>query len=95
MITEHFSTEEKKCIGNRLQNCCIENLSNIVKFCDQSKSKSKQLLKKSIAAMDRMEKCLQYAFSLHILNENDLQLLNQETYEIRMLIKNLNVNSEM
>jgi len=85
-ITEHFSAEQKKGIGYQLQNYCIENLSNIVKFCNRRRNSSEKRLNNSISAMDRLEKCLQRAFGLHILNENDFHYLNQEMAEIRMLI---------
>lgn len=93
-ITEHFPVEQKKGIGNQLQNYCIENLSNIVKCCNRRRNSSGKLLKNSMCAMDRFEKCLKQAFSLHILNENDLQYLNREMGEIRMLINRSIFKSE-
>jgi len=93
-ITEHFPAEEKKCIDNQLQNYCIENLSNIVKCCNRRRNRSGKLLKNSIFVMERLEKCLQHAFGLHILNENDFQYLNQEMAEIRLLINRSSVKSD-
>lgn len=91
-ITQRFQTEEKKCIGKQLQNFCVENLSNILKCCNHGRNRSGKLLKNSMCIMDRFERCLEYAFGLHILNENDFQYLNKEMAEIRMLITASNVS---
>lgn len=44
--------------------------------------------------MDKLEKCLQHALGLHILNEDDFFYLNQEMSEIRMLINKSIVQNE-
>jgi len=93
-ITEHYSAEQKKCVGNQLQNYCIENLSNIVKCCNRRRNRSGRLLKNSMFVMDKLERSIQHAFGLHILNENDFQYLNQEMSDIKMLISASNVKSE-
>jgi four helix bundle protein len=94
-ITEHFLSEEKKCIGDQLQNYCIENLSNIIRCCNGRQNRRGKLLKNSMCAMDGLEKCLQHAFGLHILNENDFHYLSQEMSEIRMLITKSTTRSEI
>ncbi|UCE07996.1 MAG: four helix bundle protein [bacterium] len=92
-ITEHFPAEKKSCIGNQLQNYCITNLSNIVKCCNRKRNGRGKLLKNSMCVMDKLESCLQHAFGLHLLNENDFHYLSQEMAEIRMLITRSNVKS--
>lgn len=94
-ITDQFPAEEKQRIGNQLQNYCIQNLSNIIKCCYQGRNRKGKLLENSICAMNSLEKCLQRALGLHILNENEFHYLSQEMSEIRMLITASNAKSEM
>jgi len=93
-ITENFSAMEKKCIGDQLQNYCIENLTNIVKCGSHRRNRNADLLKNSICVMNKFEQCLQQACGLRMLNTNDYQYLNQELAEIKMLIKMSDVRRE-
>lgn len=94
-VTDYFPAGEKQRIGRQLQHCCIENLSNIVKWCNQGFDGNRNLLINSMYAMDRLEKCLQHALDLHILNKNDYHYLSQQMAEIRMLITAADMKRQM
>ena len=85
-IADSFPKNERKKIGICMKNCCVSNLSNVMKICNFTKQNSEELTQLSILMIDRLKKYLENARELKILQGADFENLIHETKEIRCLL---------
>jgi len=86
-VADSFPKSEQVKIGICMKNCCVANLSNVMKLCNFGKQNSvEKMTKLSISLMDRLKEYLEHAFYRKILNSSDFEYLIDETNEIKCLL---------
>jgi len=86
-IADSFPKSEPLKIDIRMKNCCVANLSNVMKLCNFRKQNSvEKMTQLSISLMDRLKKYLENARDQQILKSSDFEYLIHETIEIKCLL---------
>ncbi len=96
-IADGFPKNEGAKIGICMKNCCVTNLSNVMKMFNFRKEDSiEDRTRLSILVIDRLKKYLESARDLKIIKGSDFENLIHETKEIRCLLscfKNTSINN--
>jgi four helix bundle protein len=86
-VADSFPKSERVNIGICMKNCCVANLSNVMKLCNFGKQNSvEKMTQLSISLMDRLKEYLEHACDRKILNSSDFEYLIDETDEIKCLL---------
>lgn len=86
-VADSFPKSERAKIGICMKNCCVANLSNVMKLCNFGKQNSvEKMTQLSISIMDRLKEYLQNARNQKILESSDFEYLIDETNEIKCLL---------
>ena len=86
-IADGFPNSERVKIGICMKNCCVANLSNVMKLCDFGKQNSiEKTTQLSISLMGRLKEYLENAHEQKILKSSDFEYLIHETNEIKCLL---------
>ncbi len=86
-IADKFPKSEQVNIGICMKNCCVANLSNVMKLCNFGKQNSvEKMTQLSISIMDRLKEYLENARDQKILKSSDFEYLIDETNEIKCLL---------
>ena len=86
-VADSFPKSERVKIGICMKNCCVANLSNVMKLCNFGKQNSvEKMTQLSISIMDRLKEYLENARNQKILESSDFEYLIDETNEIKCLL---------
>jgi four helix bundle protein len=86
-IADSFPKNERVNIGIFMKNCCIANLSNVMKLCNVGRQNSvDKMIQLSISMLDRLKEYLENARDQRILKNSDFKHLIHETNEIKYLL---------
>ena len=86
-VADSFPKSERVNIGICMKNCCVANLSNVMKLCNFGKQNSiEKMTQLSMSMMDRLRKYLENAREQKILKSADFEYLIHETNEIKCLL---------
>jgi len=86
-VADSFPKSERVNIGICMKNCCVANLSNVMKLCNFGKQNSvEKMTQLSISIMDRLKEYLENARNQKILESSDFEYLIDETNEIKCLL---------
>ncbi len=87
-VTKKFPKNEQISIGNQIQNCCVENLANIIR--GSNNDEIEHLFRTSLNSINKLENYLQNAKDMHVLDNGDFKLLIKEAAEIKSLLSSSN-----
>lgn len=86
-VADSFPKSEQVNIAICMKNCCVANLSNVMKLCKFGEQNSvEKMTQVSISIMDRLKKYLEDARDRKILKSSDFEYLIHETNEIKCLL---------
>lgn len=86
-VADSFPKNERVNIGICMKNCCVANLSNVMKLCNFGKQNSvDKMTQLSISIMDRLKEYLENARNQKLLKSCDFEYLIHATNEIKCLL---------
>jgi four helix bundle protein len=86
-VADSFPKNERVNIGICMKNCCVANLSNVMKLCNFRKHNSvEKMTQLSISIMDRLKEYLENARNQKLLKSSDFEYLTHEANEIKCLL---------